>query len=193
MLIGISGGIGAGKSVVSRILRAMGYEVYDTDTAARTLMDRSPAIKSRICESIHPEAVDCNGNIDRRLIADIVFNDKAMLETLNRIVHGSVRDDLKAWSERDSATSPLFVECAIMHTSGIYKMCDSVWHVTAPDEVRITRIMSRNGISASEAASRIKAQEKEEILSRKSDIRIINDGVMPVLPQIERLLWQILK
>ncbi len=108
-LIAITGGIGSGKSVVSRIVSAMGYPVYDCDTQARRLMDRSDSIKSAIAELIAPSCI-INGEIDRAALSAEVFSSAEKLECLNGIVHGAVREHLAMWSSHpDRATGIRFV------------------------------------------------------------------------------------
>lgn len=186
MLIAISGGIGSGKSVVSRIVTVMGYEVYDCDSRAKVLMDSDGNIKERISREIHPECV-ADGCINRKRLADIVFNDADSLDRLNAIVHAAVRDDLKRWAESSDAVK--FVETAILYQSGIDKMVDAVWEIDAPLDLRISRVMNRNNISREEVLSRIASQDSFIPQSvHPSVIQIINDGVLPLIPQIETAL-----
>ena len=120
MLIAVTGGIGAGKSVVCRVLRTMGYPVFDCDSEAKALMDADCDIKRRIAIEIDESAVCC-GNIDRRRLAEIVFADVAKLEILNSIVHGAVRQRIAEW-EQTLAGRLLFVETAILFPSGLNRL-----------------------------------------------------------------------
>ena len=117
MLIAVTGGIGAGKSVVCRVLRAMGYPVFDCDSEAKALMDADCDIKRRIAIEIDESAV-CGGSIDRRRLAEIVFADAEKLEILNSIVHGAVRQRIAEWAQT-LAGRLLFVETAILFQSGL--------------------------------------------------------------------------
>lgn len=185
-LIAITGGIGAGKSVVARMLRAIGCAVYDCDSRAKLLMDVVPGIKQEIAERICCEAINPDGSIDRKILADIVFNDAAKLDSLNRIVHDAVRRDILCWS---SGKSVAFVETAILYQSGLDRMVDEVWEVTAPKEIRILRAMARNGAQRSDIEARIEAQERYDVESVHPKVRVlINDGDLPLLPQVEHLL-----
>ncbi len=185
--IAVCGGIGSGKSVVSRIVRAMGYPVYDTDTRAKNLMDASDSIKARIASEINPAAV-IDGKIDRKLLSKIVFNDNQALSRLNAIVHSAVKADFVKW--RQHMTSPLiFLESAILFESGFDSLADAVWEVTAPRELRAIRIMKRNNLTQAEAESRISTQENTSCLhSHKALSLIVNDDVEPLLPQVTILL-----
>ncbi len=185
-LIAITGGIGAGKSVVSEILRALGYEVYDCDSRAKKIMDESRPIKQAIAEEICRDAITADWVIDRKRLADAVFADADKLERLNALVHEAVRNDIRQWScGRDLA----FVETAILYQSGLDAMADVVWEVDAPVGLRIDRVMERSGLSRRQVESRINAQSGF-VAGRCHPhvVRIPNDGCSPLLPRIENLL-----
>lgn len=184
-MIGIAGGIGCGKSVVSRILRLKGYTVYDCDFMARKIMDDSESIKTDLIGLFGKEAVKEN-TIDRKHIASIVFNDGSMLRQLNETVHRHVLEDLRRW--RESVDSPCFVESAILASSGIASLCDSVWLVTASDETRIKRVVIRNNLSREEIMTRMEIQRGEEALPRGKVSTINNDDDDSLLDRIEELL-----
>lgn len=189
MLTAITGGIGSGKSVVSRILAAMGFKVYDCDREAKRLMDVNAAIKTALCHEIHPDCVDSDGRIDRCRLSEIVFRDAAALERLNRIVHAAVRADLSEWCGQNSGQNRLFVETAILYQSGLDAMVDNVWAVEAPLDLRIERVMARNSLSREQVLARITSQDSYiPPTTHPSVISLINDGYYPILPQIEELL-----
>lgn len=186
-LIAITGGIGSGKSVVSQILRKLGYQVYDSDTEARQLMDDSVAIKKEISNKINPSVINEDGSINRKALSNIVFNDSQKLGTLNHIVHSAVRNDLQLYVKRCNNTI-VFVETAILYQSEIDRMVDEVWDITAPDDIRINRVINRNSLTAEEVKKRIKSQEfTPEKLHEQTKV-IINDDKTAILPQIENLL-----
>lgn len=186
-LIAITGGIGSGKSVVSQILRKLGYQVYDSDTEARRLMDDSVAIKKEISNKINPSVINEDGSINRKALSNIVFNDSQKLGTLNHIVHSAVRNDLQLYVKRCNNTI-VFVETAILYQSEIDRMVDEVWDITAPDDIRINRVINRNSLTAEEVKKRIKSQEfTPEKLHEQTKV-IINDDKTAILPQIENLL-----
>ena len=182
----ISGGIGSGKSVVSRIVSALGYATYDCDSQAKSLMDNSGEIKSRIAEMISPDVISANGSIDRQKLASIVFSNSDKLKILNGIVHGAVRDDVTRRVSEMPDNEYLFVETAIPHESGIDMMADVIIYVEAPLPVRVERVMRRSGLSEEQVLSRIDAQQGETaaIDANPDAIRILNDGSTPILPQI---------
>lgn len=186
-LIAVAGGIGSGKSVVCGILRAMGYPVYDCDSRAKAIMDSDSTIKERIACEICAEAICPDGSIDRKRLAQIVFADPAKLSTLNSAVHSAVIIDMKVWAESQQS-SLAFVETAILYQSGIDRMVDAVWEVTAPESVRIERVMRRSGLSAEEAAARIEAQRFKPQNRHPKEYLIENGGEFSLLAQINALL-----
>ncbi|MCM1517441.1 MAG: dephospho-CoA kinase [Pseudoflavonifractor sp.] len=180
----ITGGIGSGKSVVANMLTIMGYDVYDCDTRAKSLMDNSEVIRRRIADEISREAV-AGGVIIRKRLSDIVFNDTAALRRLNAIVHSAVREDLTAWL--NSADGEMWVETAILYESGLHRLVDDVWEVIAPMELRIRRVMRRNNMEYDDVLARINSQgflPQERITTYE----VINDDCVPLLPQINSLL-----
>lgn len=187
MLVAITGGIGSGKSVVSRILREMGYDVYDCDARARRLMDSLPEIAERISDDISREVIDENGTINRQMLAAIVFADADKLKRLNSIVHHHVSNDLL---NEATGKRTMFFESAILYSSGFYKFADQIWEIDAPAELRIRRVMERNNATRAEVERRMASQAAERVPEGcEIPLRIIdNDGVRPLLPQIERLL-----
>ncbi|MCM1116610.1 MAG: dephospho-CoA kinase [Pseudoflavonifractor sp.] len=187
-LIAITGGIGSGKSVVARIVAAMGYEVYDCDMRARVLMERAE-IKLALAEAFGADIFDEGGGLVRRELAAIVFNDRKMLNRLNDITHTAVRADLALWAEERQGRGPAFVETAILYQSRIDRMAGRVWEVIAPVETRIERVAKRSGLSREEAMARISSQDSfvPEMLHEDVSL-IVNDGLTPVLPHVEHLL-----
>lgn len=183
-IVAVTGGIGAGKSVVCHALTAMGFPVYDTDLAARRLMDGSADIKRDIAETITPDAIAADGSIDRPALAAVVFADKAKLQRLNQIVHGAVREDFIGWVNSLN-NNVLFVETAILYESGFDALVDEIWEVTAPESVRVGRVMRRSGLSESQVRERVAAQSNSP---RPGHRIIVNDDITPLLPQILNLL-----
>lgn len=186
-LIAITGGIGAGKSVVSRILSSMGYDVYDTDSKAKTI-SQSSAVIARIFHHFG-ESVFIDGNLNRVKLAEIVFADKEKLSILNQIIHPAVIDDILAW-KNNNLSEILFIETAILYQSGLNRHVEEVWEIVSPIETRIERVMLRNNISRQQVIERVNSQnhlpDPCEIIP--PTFQIINDNHTPVLPQILKLL-----
>ncbi len=184
MLIAVTGGIGAGKSVVCRVLRAMGYPVFDCDSEAKALMDADCDIKRRIAIEIDESAV-CGGSIDRRRLAEIVFADAEKLDILNSIVHGAVRQRIAEWAQT-LAGRLLFVETAILFQSGLNRLVDEEWRVEAPHDMRVERVMNRNAMTREQVEARIAAQEYDVSPDEPKPhlVRMLNDERHSLLSQI---------
>lgn len=194
-LTGITGGIGAGKSVVSRVLRTQGFAVYDCDLEARRLMQASRSIRESLCGKFGAECIGAEGILDRRYIASKVFGNSEHLKWLNKLVHAEVRADVCEWARRNFAGEgpakwkPLFVESAILVSSGLAEMCGCIWHVDAPESLRVERAMNRGGISRDDISARIEAQRNEfDFLPSGKTLRIDNSGETSLLDEISRAL-----
>ncbi|MDO4319429.1 MAG: dephospho-CoA kinase [Bacteroidales bacterium] len=190
-VIAVTGGIGAGKSVVSRMLRCMGFDVYDTDSAARAIVDADSDIHARLNSDIHPQAV-CDGRVDRPLIASVVFSDSDALRRLNSIVHPTVLAHFDAWVSGHAVGRPVFVETAILYECDLWRVVDAEWHVDAPADIRTARIMSRNGLTRQQALARITAQQGMRRCGSLPLTTIVNDGETAVLPQLHAALAGVL-
>lgn len=187
-LTAISGGIGSGKSVVARIVAAMGYEVYDCDLRARAIME-SAEIMSALLDEFGESIFDSDGRLLRPALAAIVFADSQRLSALNAITHRAVRDDLATWASGLYDRSRIFVETAILYQSGIDSMVSQVWEVEAPRETRICRVAARNGMARADIEARICSQDSFiPSTLHPHTVIIINDGLMPLLPQVEKAL-----
>ncbi len=181
----------------------MGYEVYDCDTMAKALMDRSGRMKQRIAGEIGEEAIMMPADnawetavIDRRRLSAIVFSDKEKLSRLNAIVHGEVIADVKRWRDgkRVGGKNVVFVESAVLYTSGLHREVDAIWYVSASESTRIERAMARDNATREQIVARIASQEKELAAMRQSGDNIYeidNNGERAVLPQVLGLLRKI--
>ena len=183
--IGITGGIGSGKSVISRILKIWGYPVYDTDSEAKRLMNCSARIKKQLTGLLGN--VYTESGLDRSRMASIIFKDEDKLSQVNAIVHPAVRQDFEEWAQRQN-TNIVFVESAILCEAGFEKAVSRVWNVSAPLETRIGRTMKRNNCSYEEVMNRISKQMSDNERNSKSDDIILNDGIHPVVPRLMALL-----
>lgn len=183
-IIGITGGIGSGKSVVSRVLRLNGFHVYDCDMEARRLMERDVRLKRALCEILGDEIYADGINLDRKRMASIIFSDKQILSQVNSLVHSAVKQDF-LWYASRNATGTVFCESAILASSGLDAVCDRVWIVDAPENMRIDRVKRRNGMDISEIKRRMDAQSEEYSSMPFAEV-LTNDGVHPLLPEILR-------
>lgn len=187
VVIGLTGGIGAGKSYVSRILRCRGFEVYDCDSEARRIMDSSVSLKREIAEKIGSHCLDWNGSVIRPNVAKAVFADKKLLQWLNGQVHALVRDDIQKRIGRISSRGIMFVESAILYSSGLAGICDAVWLVDAPLALRVERAISRDGVERDHILARVHAQQRE-LDNCNAFVTILNDGSHSLIAQIDAAL-----
>jgi dephospho-CoA kinase len=177
----ITGGIGSGKSYVCNLLRKHGIEIYDCDSAAKRLMRQSPDIRSRLTALIGPDTYYADGSLNKAAVATFLLASEANKQSINAIVHPAVIIDFYA-------SGMQWMESAILYEAGLEQHVDFVVAVTAPREVRIERIMQRDGISSQKAAKWIDKQTSQEIVAQRADFVITNDGVAPLDEQIEELL-----
>lgn len=187
-IIGITGGIGSGKSVVSRILRCNGYPVYDCDMEAGLLMTGNSRLKGELTDILGDEAYDFQGNLNRKYVAEKIFNNIQIRREVNRVVHQAVKEDFLKKC-RNIVEDKVFVESAILWSSGLEELCDSIWMVVAPVEVREQRVMKRNGLGKEEIRKRIESQTKEFEELDKGKVKIVNNyDNSPLLEEILQLL-----
>lgn len=194
-LVAVGGGIGSGKSVVCRILRILGHEVYDCDSRAREIMDCNndiiDAIKLNVCPEAIVEVEPQKRKINRRILADAVFSDQRKLRMLNSIVHSAVISDTYCWSaemKRRNARKPIFVESAIIVESGLDNIVTEIWEVESPESVRYERINRRDRLDGAQIQQRIEAQRNNLSAANAPIRKIVNDNTTALLPQIFTLL-----
>lgn len=187
-LIGLTGGIGSGKSTVGNLLEHKDIPLYYSDLRAHQIMNESDKIV-RSLKASYGEDIYKNGKLDREKLGKIVFQDKEKLQKLNALVHPEVFADFEEW--KNAQTSELIIkEAAILFESGSYKDCDVVVTVSAPEETRILRTMSRDDISREEVISRISKQWTDEQREAKADYIIKNDGSFLELErEVEQLYY----
>lgn len=178
LIVGITGGIGSGKTTLSRLLTTSGYPVYDTDREARRLQDEDPSLKQSISTLLGSEVYDEAGHLNRRLVAGRVFSNHGLLQELSKIVHPAVKQDFKNWLVQQKS-KVVFIESAVLFEGQFNKLTDRNIVVTAPEEIRIQRVMQRDGVSREQVKSRINNQMPEEEKIAMADIVIQTEGGMP--------------
>ncbi|MCB9196926.1 MAG: dephospho-CoA kinase [Flavobacteriales bacterium] len=183
--IGLTGGIGSGKSTVARIFESFGVPVYYADTEAKRLMHESP-IRQQIIGRFGEESY-VNGDLNRSYLAKKVFKDPKALQDLNNIVHPIVGKDYAEWCLRQTENI-VVKEAAILIESGAIDSVDKVVVVTAPEEIRIDRVMKRDGVAEDEVRARMKNQIKEEDRLKYADFIVLNDGNNHLIEQVKRIL-----
>lgn len=186
-VIGLTGGIGSGKSTIARVFETLGVPVFDADREALALYDDDQLLLTEVKERFGNEVLDVNGRLNRSVLASIVFNDVGALQQLNAMVHPRVAKKFDAWKKMQR-TSVVIREAAILFESGSAEDCDAVIVVTAPEELRIARVQKRNGCSEEEVRARMKRQWSEEQLIERADAVIVNDDKHLVLPQLTRVI-----
>lgn len=194
MIIGITGGIGSGKSTIAKQLRDMGYMVYDTDSEAKRLIVEDTLVRQQI-EQLFGSKVYKDGVYQTALVAQRVFADHSLLSKLNAIVHPAVKADImnrvsrlaSQESQIGNQKNLFFIECAILYQAGFDTLCDKVVAVTAPEEIRLARAVARDHSTIEKVRARIHAQEAEKDVKR-ADIVINNDGQTPILTLCEEIL-----
>jgi dephospho-CoA kinase len=192
LIIGITGGIGGGKSTLSDKLCAEGYEVFNTDIRAKALQNEQPELIRRM-KALFGEAIYKDSVLDRAALAQIVFGNKELLLELNKLVHPFVREDFNRWVAAHSDQKLLFVESAIMFESGLVALVDKVILMTASEDIRIKRVVKRDGISPEQVKARIASQMSDELKIPKSDFVIFSDDNQPLVDKMHGILEELLK
>jgi len=190
--VGLTGGIGSGKSLICTIIEKLGLPVYYADDEARRLMSKDPVLKNRIVDLFGENAYR-GGDLDRKYLAELVFGDEEKLAALNALVHPSVREDFKSWAGKQNEFPYVVEEAAILFESGAHRELDSTVLVSAPIEVRISRVMERDGIDRESVLKRMSHQLREEEQLKLADYVIVNDGQQMLLPQVIELHNSLIK
>lgn len=182
-IIGITGGIGSGKSTVSKILASFGAQIIDADILAKQIVEKGQKALEEILECFGDEILDREGNLDRKKLSGIVFKNKQKLEVLNRITHDHVAKRIIEKIESLTKTEIAVVDAPIPIEHGFLDVVDEVWVVLADKEVRIKRVMERSGLTYNEVEDRINAQLSDEFYKSISEVVIVNNGSVEELRQ----------
>lgn len=182
MRVGVTGGIGSGKSVVCSAIERLGYSVYNADDRAKWLISNDAQLIDSIKQIFGNEAY-VNGEYNRSFVRKMVFADSFLLNELNSAVHPVVAADFESWVKRID-DSLVFMEAAIIFESGFNRLLDRIIAVTAPDEMRIERVMKRDGAIREQVLARMNNQMSTSELVAKSDFVILNDQHQLIIPQI---------
>ena len=185
MVVGLTGGIGSGKSTIAKAFAALGIAVFNSDEQAKALIATDTQVKERIIAAFGEEAYQ-NGEYNRAYIAQIVFNNSEKLTILNGIVHPALAEYFKQWAKEQ--TSPYVLkEAAILFESGSYKDCDYIITVTAPEEVRIARVMARDHCTEAQVRARMAQQWSDAQRIALSDAVIENIDLERAKEQVKRI------
>ena len=182
--VGITGGIGCGKTTVCKVFELLGVPVYYADDEAKKLLGFDENVKKNILQTFGSSILNDNGIIDRKKLASFVFNNKEKLEKLNSIVHPAVNLHFENWLKKYSSQKYILKEAAILFESGAYKFVDKVIAVIAPIELKINRAMQRDKITREQVMQRMSNQMKDEEIIKRSQFFIHNDEQQLLIPQI---------
>lgn len=185
--IGITGGIGSGKSIASRLFHTLVVPVYDADTRARWVMENDEALRDELQAAFGAETYDTAGRLNRAALAATVFNNPARLAQLNALVHPHVGTDFEHWASAQQQAGHAYVlkEAALLFEADSYKQLDRIITVFAPLGVRTARVLRRDPQrTAADVAAIMAKQLSEEEKMQRADYVLVNDDVQPLLPQV---------
>lgn len=192
--VGITGGIGSGKSTVCKVFEVLGIPVFYADTAAKEIMTQDALLIEGIKMAFGNESYFEDGKLNNKHIAGIVFNNEKALAQLNALVHPAVFRAFDAWEANIPSTVPYTLkEAAILFESGSYKLCDSTILVTAPYEIKIKRLMQRDSLTEEQIKARMDKQLSDEEKAKLANHFIVNDEAQSIIGQVLALHQQFLK
>jgi dephospho-CoA kinase len=186
--IGVTGGIGSGKSIVCKIFNALGVLSYDADSRAKIILNTDEVLKEQIKDEFGPFAYDEDGKLNRGHISKMAFSMPEKLARLNQLVHPRVAADIVTWTEEHRSHHYLIKEAALLFETGSYKELDKVILVSAPQSLRIERVLARDPYRTEADLQKIMAnQMSEEEKMKRADFVIVNDESELLIPQVLRL------
>ena len=186
--LGITGGIGSGKSVVSRLFQAMNIPVYLTDDEAKRLTVKDGEIRCKLCDLLGEDIYHADGSLNKPLLANYIFGHPGHIEKVNSVIHPRVKSDFLRWVRAQREQSLVAMECAILYESGFDEVVDRVIAVSAPLDLRVRRAMERDHAQEEQIRRRITHQMSDAELAGRADFMVVNDGNTPLIPQIMRIL-----
>ena len=184
--IGITGGIGSGKSVVSSLLTLAGIPVYLADDESKILTNTSPIIQKKM-KALFGDDIYVNDMLDGKRLASLIFTNEDLLKKVNSIIHPVVKKDFHRWASMQKSKR-CAMESAILYESDFDKEVDVVLTVFAPVELRLTRAMQRDGATEADIMKRMNRQMPDELKRKQADFVIVNDGIQALTPQIEQFI-----
>jgi dephospho-CoA kinase len=189
--VGLSGGMGSGKTVVSRIFHALGIPVFYADAVTKELYDTHEELR-RALTGLLGEHIYQNGCLQRKRMASLIFSDESLLQKVNALIHPLVLHHFSQWAQQQQ-TPYVMQEAAILFESGANEKMNYTIAVTAPETLRITRVMQRDNITEQEIKNRLQWQWPDEKRNAKADFTIVNDDKQALLPQVLTIHENILK
>ncbi len=188
--IGITGGIGSGKSVVSEIFHLYGVPLYNADQEAKKLNDTSPFIRAQLTLQFG-EDLYVGGRLDRKKLASIIFHDDQKLSIVNSIIHPQLALHFTEWCRKREHYPVVILDAALLIEAGFNQFVNEVIIVQAPKELRISRVMQRDGVSRSEVEARMNSQLPEEVKLRYANHVITNDNIHSLIRQVSELMIRV--
>jgi len=184
--IGITGGIGSGKSTVCKVFKLLGTPVFEADFTAKILVNTNQEIRSGLVHLYGEGIYTRDAGIDRKKLADIIFNDDIERKKVNALIHPAVRNEYRIWLKKQSYKYVIH-EAAILFESGFYNMMDFTILVTSPEEMRIARVVKRDGVTATQVRERMLKQWSDEKKRELATLEIKNDNTELIIPQIIKI------
>ena len=188
--IGLTGGIGSGKSTIAKIIETLGYPVYISDSKASELINRDEEIKKHLTELLGKDIYQSDGNLDKKRLATIIFNDKEVIKQVNGIVHPAVTRDFMEWCSAQRRPL-LFFESAILFEAKLENLFDYIILISTDLETRVERVISRDATTREKVIERINNQMPDEIKQSKSNFVIYNNNDDKVIKQILSIIHQL--
>jgi dephospho-CoA kinase len=190
MKLGVTGGIGSGKTSVCKVFNLLGVPIFSADTEAKEIMENEKGIIHRI-NSIAGKDLYAKGKLDRTRLAELIFNDNSLLEKVNSLVHPVVLDHFKRW-EREQTAPYVIMESAILFESSASKLVDRIVTVVAPFDERVARVIHRSNLSREQILDRMRNQMDDDSMIKQSDYIIHNSENDMIIPAILKIHEEIL-
>lgn len=184
--VGITGGIGSGKSVVCQVFERLGISIFYADSVAKQLLNTNSALHDKLIDLFGKDIYTPELTIHRKKLAEIIFNNKLALQQVNNLVHPLVRDEFNRWTMQQRCPY-VIQEAAILFESQQTHLFDKIITVTAPIDLKIKRIIKRDNVSAENVLERMKNQMDDDFKIANSDYVIDNDGIKMLIPQIIKI------
>ena len=184
--IGITGGIGSGKSFIATIIERMGYPVYYSDVRSKELTNAHPVIRQGLIDLVG-ENVYFGGELDKKVLATAIFSNDELRLKVNQLIHPIVRQDFEDWAKAQTSDL-IFNEAAILFETGAYRNFDATILVYAPEELRLKRVLKRDIITKEEVLARMNNQMNDNEKRKMTSLQILNDGESPLLKQLEEVI-----
>lgn len=183
MIVGLTGGIGSGKSTVAAMFSLLGIPVYSSDERAKALYYNA-AVKLKILDILGTKAYNAEGKLDRAYVSEKIFKDKELLSRVNAVIHPAVGEDFKSFVEAHSSAKVIIKETALLFEAGIRNQVEKVILVTSPLELRVRRLQERDNSTRQQILDRMNNQVSDEEKTAQSDFIVVNDEEQAVIPQV---------